>query len=106
MWRRPVVTILMLIIAVILTRPLRAQQENVALGFSPAPHSSRSRQPSQIRFSNPLGAALKDGVTTPGTGPAKPFTQEQVVSMVRDGFGDDSGAKMVEQREIDFAPAR
>ena len=61
MWRRPVVTILMLIIAVILTLPMRAQQ--------------------------------------------KPFTQEQVSNMVRDGFGDESGAKLIEQRGIDFAPA-
>ena len=36
---------------------------------------------------------------------AKAFTQEQVVSMVRDGFGDESGAKLIEQRGIDFAPA-
>jgi len=35
----------------------------------------------------------------------KPFTQEQVSSMVRDGFGDDSGAKLIEQRGIDFAPS-
>jgi Flp pilus assembly protein TadD len=34
----------------------------------------------------------------------KPFTQEQVSNMVRDGFGDDSGAKLIEQRGIDFAP--
>ena len=34
----------------------------------------------------------------------KPFTQEQVVSMVRDGFGDESGAKLIEQRGIDFGP--
>ena len=25
--------------------------------------------------------------------------------MVRDGFGDESGAKLIEQRDIDFAPA-
>ena len=35
----------------------------------------------------------------------KPFTQEQISNMVRDGFGDDSGAKLVEQRGIDFTPA-
>ena len=35
----------------------------------------------------------------------KPFTQEQVSNMVRDGFGDDSGAKLIEQRGIEFAPA-
>ena len=34
----------------------------------------------------------------------KPFTQEQVLSMVRDGFGEESGAKLIEQRGIDFAP--
>ena len=36
----------------------------------------------------------------------KPFTQEQLVSVVRDGFGDESGAKLIEQRGIDFALAR
>jgi len=61
MWRRPVVTVVILIIAVILTVPLRAQQ--------------------------------------------KPFTEEQVTNMVRDGFGDDSGARLIEQRGTDFAPA-
>jgi hypothetical protein len=35
----------------------------------------------------------------------KPFTQERVVSMVRDGFGDESGARLIEQRGIDFAPS-
>ena len=62
MWRRPVVSILMLVIPLILALPVRAQQ--------------------------------------------KPFTQEQVVSMVRDGFGDESGAKLIEQRGIDFAPSK
>ena len=61
MRRRPAVTILMLIIAVILTLPMQAQQ--------------------------------------------KPFTQEQVSNMVRTGLGDDSGAKLIEQRGVDFAPA-
>ena len=41
--------------------------------------------------------------------PAQPqqkrFTQEQVQAMVRDGFGDESGAKLIEQRGIDFVPA-
>ena len=35
----------------------------------------------------------------------KPFTQDQVQGMVRDGLGDESGAKLIEQRGIDFAPA-
>jgi hypothetical protein len=70
MRRRPLVTILMLIIAVILTLPMQAQQKAVAPGFSPA----------------------------------KPFTEEQVSNVVRSGLGDDSGAKLIEQRGIDFAP--
>ncbi|MGD1158035.1 MAG: tetratricopeptide repeat protein [Terriglobia bacterium] len=61
MRRRPVVPILMLIIAMILTLSMRAQQ--------------------------------------------KPFTQEQISNMVRDGLGDETGAKAIEQRGIDFAPA-
>jgi hypothetical protein len=48
-------------------------------------------------------AALKDGATAATSG--KPFTQEQVSNMVRDGFGDESGAKLIEQRGIDFAPS-
>jgi len=35
----------------------------------------------------------------------KPFTQEQVNNMVRAGLADESGAKLIEQRGIDFAPA-
>ena len=35
----------------------------------------------------------------------KPMTQDQVQALVRDGFGDESGAKLIEQRGIDFAPA-
>src|SRR5208283_4454306 len=61
MRRRPVMIILMLVIATILPLPVRAQQ--------------------------------------------KPFTQEQVSNMVRDGFGDESSAKLIEQRGIDFAPS-
>src|SRR5271157_6422357 len=61
MFRRAVVTILMLIIPMILTLPMRAQQ--------------------------------------------RPFTREQVSNMVRAGLGDDSGAKLIEQRGIDFAPS-
>ena len=71
MRRRPAVTILMLIIAVILPLPMRAQEKPVAPGFSPA----------------------------------KLFTEVQVSNMVRAGLGDDSGAKLIEQRGIDFAPA-
>jgi len=50
-----------------------------------------------------LAAAL--AFALPPRAQQKPFTQEQVISMVRDGFGDDSGAKLIEQRGLDFAPA-
>ncbi len=36
----------------------------------------------------------------------KPFTQDQISNMVRDGFGDDSGAKLIGQRGIDFTPGQ
>jgi len=35
----------------------------------------------------------------------KPLTRDQVQGMVRAGLGDESGAKLMEQRGIDFAPA-
>jgi hypothetical protein len=35
----------------------------------------------------------------------KPLTPDQVQSLVRDGLGDDSGAKLIDQRGIDFALA-
>jgi len=35
----------------------------------------------------------------------KPFTRDQVEALVRDGLGDESGAKLIEQRGIDFASA-
>jgi len=34
----------------------------------------------------------------------KPFTRDQVQGMVRSGLGDESGAKLIEQRGIAFAP--
>jgi hypothetical protein len=158
MWRRPVVTILMLVIAAILTLPLAAQQRPVAPGFTgcgktPSRGQNGFRQRSQVldsrfehmRIGSGLGpqneffrslfspapayvaassprhggvkpplryAGLKVTATTaagtsPGTAEsqAKPFTQEQVSNMVRDGFGDESGVKLIEQRGIDFAPS-
>jgi hypothetical protein len=35
----------------------------------------------------------------------KPFTRDQVQGLARDGLGDESGAKLVRERGIDFAPA-
>jgi hypothetical protein len=34
----------------------------------------------------------------------KPFTQDQVHGIVRSGLGEETGAKAIEQRGIDFAP--
>ncbi len=34
----------------------------------------------------------------------KPLTQDQVQGLVRNGLGDDSGAKLIDQRGIDFSP--
>jgi len=34
----------------------------------------------------------------------KPLTQDQVQSLVRSALADESGAKLIEQRGIDFAP--
>jgi hypothetical protein len=44
-------------------------------------------------------------LTLPVTAQQKPFTRDQVQGLVRDGLGDDSGAKLIEQRGIDFAPS-
>jgi tetratricopeptide (TPR) repeat protein len=41
---------------------------------------------------------------SPAQETSKPFTQDQVQAMVRDGLGDETGAKALEQRGIDFAP--
>jgi hypothetical protein len=35
----------------------------------------------------------------------KPFTRDRVQGLVRDGLGDESGAKLIEQRGTDFALA-
>ncbi len=35
----------------------------------------------------------------------KPFTRDQVQGLVRDGLGDESSAKLIEQRGIDFGLA-
>jgi len=93
--------------------PPEAQQKPVSPGLSPArayvaaslPRHGGVKPP--LRHADPSassGQALKVGATIAISGAAKPFTREQVVSMVRDGFGDESGVKLIEQRGIDFAP--
>ena len=84
---RKTLAFLILPIALVFALSAWAQQKLVAPGFSPA------------------HAALKGGATTSLSTPAKPFTQEQVSNMVRAGLGDDSAAKLIEQRGIDFAPS-
>jgi hypothetical protein len=89
-----------------LALPPRAQQKAVAPGFSPARADVAASLPRHGGVKPPLRHAdLKVSATTQGISPAKPFTQEQVSNMVRDGFGDESGAKLIEQRGIDFAPS-
>ena len=93
--------------------PAWAQQKAVAPTFKSARADVAASLPRHGGVKPPLRlATLKVSATTaagtrPGIdgNPAKPFTQEQVVSMVRDGFGDESGAKLIEQRGIDFAPS-
>jgi len=41
----------------------------------------------------------------PALAQQKPLTLEQVQSLMRSGLGDESGAKQIEQREIDSSPA-
>jgi hypothetical protein len=112
-------TFLILATSLVFAPPARAQQKPVAPGVSPAPAYVAASLPRHGGV--PIGsgqvppplrhADLKVGATTAaGTSPGiaegqvKPFTQEQITNMVRDGFGDESGAKLIEQRGIDFAP--
>ena len=94
---RRTLTFLILSMALLFALPAGAQPE-VAPGFSPAhadvaPTFRSARAdvaaslPRHGGVKPPLRyAAFQDGATTPGIGPAKPFTQEQVVSMVRAGL--------------------
>ncbi len=43
-------------------------------------------------------------LAAPAGAQQKPFTQEQVQGLVRDGLGDEAGAKLIAQRGIDFVP--
>ena len=71
MTQRARAAILILITNLFLALSARAQQNPVAPGFSSAPQAVR---------------------------PAKPFTKVPVSKMVRDGFADESGAKLIEQQ--------
>ena len=109
MWRRPVVTILMLIIAAILTQPLRAQQRIVAptlrsacADVAPTLRSAcadvaaslprhggvpigSGQVPPPLRPADLKVSATSAAGTSPGNAasPAKPFTQGEKVQVVR-----------------------
>ena len=110
---RKTLTFLILVTALVFPLSAWAQQKPVAPGFSPARTYVAASLPRHGGVKPPLRHAdLKVSATTaagtsPGIdgSPAKPFTQEQVSNMVRAGLGDESGAKLIEQRGIDFAPS-
>ena len=116
-------TLAFLILALAFALTAGAQQKIVAPGLSPARADVAASLPRHGGVKPPLRNV---GPSSAGPGPnavrpyvacatampalppraqQKPFTREQVVSMVRDGFGDESGAKLIEQRGIDFAPS-
>jgi type I restriction enzyme M protein len=79
--------------------------ENVAPGFSPAPHGSRSLQPSQTRFSNPIGAGLKPGATKAHAalkdGATTTATQSVwFYDLTADGFSLDDKRTPIEANDI------
>ena len=80
----PVTIVLMLMIAMIFVVPAPARQKNVG-------PSGAGPRPNAIRSYIACAAAMP---ALPPRSQQKPFTEEQVVSMVRDGFGDESGAKL------------
>jgi len=60
----------------------------------------------RVRALVPLCMLLIAGFFAPPARPQqKPFTRDQVQGLVRDGLGDETGAKAIEQRGIDFVPA-
>ncbi|MBZ5672579.1 MAG: tetratricopeptide repeat protein [Acidobacteriia bacterium] len=74
------------------------QQEPVA----PIPHAGSAFCGGGVPTA---GRRSETAATTATSTSAKPFTQDQVQGLVRDGLGDETGAKAIEQRGIDFAPA-
>ena len=92
---RKTLTFLILATGLVFALPAWAQQKSVG-------PSSAGPRPNAVRPHVACGAAMP---ALPPRAQQKPFTQEQVSNMVRDGFGDESGAKVIEQRGIDFAPS-
>ena len=92
---RRTLTFLILAIGSVFALPAWARQKNVG-------PSSAGPRPNAVRPYLACAAAMP---ALPPRAQQKPFTQEQVSNMVRDGFGDDSAAKLIEQRGIDFVSA-
>jgi Flp pilus assembly protein TadD len=93
---RKTLTFLTWATALVFALPAGAQQKNVVpSGAGPRPNAVR-----------PYVACAAAVPALPPRAQHKPFTEEQVSNMVRDGFGDESGAKLIEQRGIDFAPSQ
>jgi biotin carboxyl carrier protein len=93
---RKTLIFLTLATALVIALPAWAQQKSVGpSGAGPRPNAVR-----------PYVACAAAMPALPPRAQQKPFTQEQVSNMVRDGFGDESGAKLIEQRGIDFAPSQ
>jgi hypothetical protein len=92
---RLTLTILTLAMTLVVGPCAPAQPKNVG-------PSSAGPRPNAVR---PYVACAAAVPALPPRAQQKPFTREQVSNMVRDGFGDDSGAKLIEQRGIDFAPS-
>ena len=95
---RPVTLALTLNIALILPLLAHARQKPVAQGprFGPAALAA-------VMLAMPAPPQAQQESVAPGVNPARPFTQDQVQAMVRDGLADESGAKLIEQRGLDFA---
>ncbi|HMD83730.1 MAG TPA: tetratricopeptide repeat protein [Terriglobia bacterium] len=92
---RKTLTFLILATGLVFAPSARAQQKSVG-------PSSAGPRPNAVR---PYVAGAGAMPAPPPRAEQKPFTREQVSNMVRDGFGDESGAKLIEQRGIDFAPS-
>ena len=73
---------------------------NRATGILPVPGHGQDGHGTSMSADLKVSATTAAGTNLGIAGsPAKPFTQEQVVSMVRDGFGDESGAKLIERQQ-------
>ena len=102
---RKMPSLLMLAMGLLFALSAWAQQKTVAPTGTGPDMVGRSAHADVAPTFRSACADLKVSAATPGTSAAKPLTQDQVQGLVRDGLGDESGAKLIEQREIDFAPA-